>query len=332
MRESSLSWQKILAQGFNSTSELLNFLEIPTNTGSEKAERQFATRVPLGFAKRMQKGNPHDPLLLQVVASPIEMEDIAGYVSDPLQELKSNPLKGLIHKYHGRVLLTLTGVCAVNCRYCFRRHFPYQNNNPGRAGWAKVIEYIANDNTITEVILSGGDPLLASDKVLEELIHQLETITHVHTLRFHTRIPVILPERIDAAFKKILETSRLKIVIVLHCNHAQELDEQVKQTLKELQLIGCVLLNQSVLLAGINDDPHILAQLSQSLFAFGVMPYYLHVLDKVRGAAHFDTPFAKTKVIYQELQKLLPGYLVPRLVTEEPGKLSKTQIGSDARF
>lgn len=328
MRETSLSWQKILAQGFNSTSELLNFLEIPTNTGSEMAERQFATRVPMGFAKRMQKGNPRDPLLLQVVASPIEMEDIEGYVSDPLQELQANPLKGLIHKYHGRVLLTLTGVCAVNCRYCFRRHFPYQDNNPGRAGWAKVIDYIANDSTITEVILSGGDPLLASDKVFEELIHQLENIAHVHTLRIHTRIPVILPERIDDGFKKILGASRLKKVIVLHCNHAQELDEQVKQTLQALQSIGCVLLNQTVLLAGINDDPQILAQLSQALFAFGVIPYYLHVLDKVMGAAHFDTPFARTTVIYQELQQLLPGYLVPRLVTEEPGKLSKTQVGT----
>ena len=196
MRDTSLSWQKILAQGFTSVTDLLDFLELPLLHGSLLAEQQFSSRIPLSFAQRMQKGNPHDPLLLQVLAVGEELESKMGYDEDPLAELMTNPLKGLIHKYHGRVLLMLTGVCAVNCRYCFRRHFPYQDNNPGRSGWGYICDYIAKDVSITEVILSGGDPLLASDVVLAELIQQLEVIPHIHTLRIHTRIPVVLPERI----------------------------------------------------------------------------------------------------------------------------------------
>lgn len=321
-----MNWQKILAQGFTSTTELLRFLEIPEAMGSQLAQKQFPTRVPLGFAKRMQKSNVRDPLLLQVLASAAEELVSAGYNSDPLEEAKSNPQKGLIHKYQGRVLLTLTGACAVNCRYCFRRHFPYQENNPGREGWKNTIDYIANDATISEVILSGGDPLLASDKVLQDMVHWLEAIPHVHTLRIHTRIPVVLPERIQDELKTILTATRLKKVIVLHCNHVQELNEEVREACQGLRQAGCILLNQSVLLAGINDDAATLAQLSHGLFDLGVLPYYLHLLDKVQGAAHFDLPLERSLTIYQALQSLLPGYLVPRLVREEPGKQSKTLI------
>ncbi|WP_133136254.1 EF-P beta-lysylation protein EpmB [Legionella rowbothamii] len=327
MRETSLSWQKKLAQGFSSVADLLAYLELPLSTGSLFAEEQFASRIPLGFAQRMQKGNPQDPLLLQVLATTQEMSSPEGYGVDPLQERVSNPLKGLIHKYHGRVLLTLTGVCAVNCRFCFRRHFPYQENNPGRQGFKEICKYIAMDPSITEVILSGGDPLLAADAVIADLLQQLEQIPHVHTLRFHTRIPVVFPERIDADFLSLLTTTRLKKVIVLHCNHPQELqDEVVGQVLHDLRQSGCHLLNQSVLLAGVNDDAQILASLSQSLFNYAVIPYYLHTLDKVKGAAHFDMPFTKAQLIYQQLQQLVPGYLLPRLVCEEPGKLSKTLL------
>lgn len=326
MRETSLSWQKILAQGFTSASDLLRFLELPITNGSLLAEKQFPSRIPLGFAKRMQKGNPSDPLLLQVLAVEDELTDPADYKPDPLIELKTIPLKGLIHKYHGRVLLTLTGVCAVNCRYCFRRHFPYQNNNPGRSGWQEVCDYIAHEPSITEVILSGGDPLLASDVVLAELIQQLESIPHVHTLRIHTRIPIVFPERIDKGLVTLLAATRFKKVIVLHCNHPQELDEQVRQACFDLQQAGCFLLNQAVLLRNINDNAPTLAALSQSLFAYGVMPYYLHLLDKVKGASHFDLPFDTAQTIYQQLQGLLPGYLLPRLAREEPGKASKTLL------
>lgn len=327
MRDTSLSWQKNLAQGFSSVADLLTYLELPHSTGNLTAEKQFSSRIPLGFAQRMKKGDPNDPLLLQVLATENELDVRMGYDVDPLQERDSNPLKGLIHKYHGRVLLTLTGVCAVNCRYCFRRHFPYQDNNPGRSGFNDICTYIANDPSLTEVILSGGDPLLASDLVLAELIERLEQIPHLHTLRIHTRIPVVFPERINQGLLGLLTATKLKKVVVLHCNHAQELDdEQVRHALRELRHSGCHLLNQSVLLAGINDNALVLAALSQALFACDVMPYYLHTLDKVKGAAHFDLPWDRVQTIYQQLQTLLPGYLLPRLACEEPGKLSKTLL------
>lgn len=326
MRNTSLNWQKILSQGFSSASDLLRFLELPSEMGSVLAEQQFSSRVPLGFAQRMRKADPLDPLLLQVLATPQETEAVAGYTPDPVGELKVNPVKGLIHKYHGRVLLTLTGACAINCRYCFRRHFPYQDNNPGRSGWKEIAAYIAGDSSITEVILSGGDPLLVPDLLLSELIDLLEAIPHVHTLRIHTRVPIVLPERIDSGLKELLNNSRLHKVIVLHCNHPQELDQQVASKLDELRMINCYLLNQTVFLAGINDQAEVLADLSQLLFSYGVLPYYLHTLDKVSGAAHFDSPLDKVHAIYHQLQALLPGYLVPRLVREESGKTSKTQL------
>ena len=321
-----MSWQKILGQGYHSVNDLLSFLELPSYLGSELAEQQFPSRVPLGFAARMKKGNPHDPLLLQTLASVKELDSVEGYHPDPLDEESTNTLKGLIHKYHGRVLLTLTGACAINCRYCFRRHFPYQKNNPGRQGWRDVYDYIKNDESITEVILSGGDPLLASDTLLSELIRNLDRIPHLHTLRIHSRIPIVFPERIDDGLLGVLAETRLKKIVVLHCNHPQELDETVRQACSKLQKIGCHLLNQSVLLAAINDDARVLSTLSQTLFAYGVMPYYLHVLDKVTGASHFDLPFSKVQSIYRELQNLIPGYLLPRLAKEEPGKGSKTLL------
>lgn len=324
MRESISSWQKILAQGFATSAELLAFLNLPESLSSQSAEKVFRTRVPRGFAARMQPQNPFDPLLLQVLAVEKELQAKDGFVTDPLVESEVNPMRGLIKKYHGRVLLTLTGACAINCRYCFRRHFPYEENNPGKQGWLKVMEHIMLDPSIHEVILSGGDPLLASDAVLANLLTQLEAIPHVKTLRFHTRLPVVLPERLTDELIQLLSSTSLKTVMVLHSNHAQELDDQVLQACIRLRKTGCILLNQSVLLAGINDDAMILAQLSDRLFACGVLPYYLHLLDKVDGAAHFDISAKKASSIFQTLQTLLPGYLVPKLVREEPGKRHKT--------
>lgn len=326
MRESIPCWQKNLAEGFSSATELLSFLNLPISLASNLAEKQFKTRVPRSFVSRMQPGNPADPLLLQVLAVEEELETTEGFGLDPLAEETANHLPGLIHKYHGRVLLTVVGACAVNCRYCFRRHFPYQKNNPGRAGWQPVLDYIANDPDIHEVILSGGDPLLATDTVLEPLLKQLAAIPHLHTLRFHTRIPVVLPERINKQFINLIAENRLHKVIVLHSNHSQELDSSVFRACEALRGVGCYLLNQSVLLARVNDNAHILAELSERLFACGVLPYYLHLLDKVQGAAHFDTSVEHAQVIFQELQSLLPGYLVPRLVREEAGKKNKTLL------
>lgn len=321
-----LSWQQILSQGFASSRPLLDFLQLPVTEGSACAEKQFKTRVPRGFAARMQPGNRHDPLLLQVLAVDDEMHTPVGFVEDPLDEASTNAIPGLIHKYQGRVLLTLTGACAVHCRYCFRRHFPYHDNNPGRSGWQPVLDYIAKDPDIHEVIFSGGDPLLATDAVLAALCSQLEAIPHLTTLRIHTRIPVVLPERITDALIALLANSRLQVVVVLHSNHAQELDEQVRTVCLKLRDAGCHLLNQSVLLAGVNNHVDILAALSRRLFACGVLPYYLHLLDKVQGAAHFDVSFSQAQAIFQQLQAVLPGYLVPRLAREEAGKKHKTLL------
>ena len=326
MRDYSVTWQKILAQGFTSVNELLEFLNLPQALGSSAAEKQFKTRVPRGFAARMQKGNPKDPLLLQVLAVQDELQIVDGFVTDPLAEISANPLRGLMHKYQGRVLLTLTGVCAINCRYCFRRHFPYQDNNPGRGGWQAVLDYIRQDESIHEVILSGGDPLLAADTVLSDFIHQLERIPQVRTLRFHTRVPIVLPERINESLLASLARTPLRKVVVLHANHAQELDETVQQACESLRQVGCHLLNQSVLLKSVNDNAKVLIELSERLFSCGVLPYYLHVLDKVAGAAHFEQSQLLALTLHQELQASLPGYLVPRLVREEPGKAHKTLL------
>ncbi len=320
-----MSWQKILAQGFASSTELLQFLGLATQDSSA-AERLFKTRVPRGFAARMQKNNPDDPLLLQVLATEKELFDAEGYQQDPLQENNSNPLNGLLHKYNGRVLLTLTGTCAVHCRYCFRRHFPYQKNNPGREGWQRVIEYIRTHPDVSEVILSGGDPLLASNRVLKEVLGEVDQIDHVTTIRFHTRVPIVLPERIDEEFSSILSALRKHKVVVLHCNHAQEINEDVETACRQLRASGCHLLNQAVLLKAVNAEASTLAELSKRLFSCGILPYYLHVLDKVAGAAHFDLPDEKASAIFRELQTLLPGYLVPRLAREEAGKSSKTLL------
>ena len=323
----TVNWQKVLAHGFDSAEALLHFLGLPSTLASNQAEQQFKTRVPRGFAARMQPGDPHDPLLLQVLAQPDEINQTSlDFKLDPLVELEANPIPGLLHKYHGRVLLTLVGACAVNCRYCFRRHFPYQDNNPGRRGWAAIYDYIRQDSSIHEVILSGGDPLLMPDELLTAFVQGLATIPHIKLLRFHTRIPIVLPERIDNNFLDCLRLMPFKRVVVLHANHPNEISEDVVQACLAMRSVGCVVLNQSVLLRGVNDHAETLAQLSYRLFEAQVLPYYLHVLDKVTGAVHFDLPNSEALAIHQSLQGLLPGYLVPKLVREVPGEGSKIYV------
>jgi EF-P beta-lysylation protein EpmB len=326
MREMKPSWQRILAEGFASSRALLNYLELPEASGSSAAEQVFKTRVPRGFADCMKKGDPNDPLLRQVLAVPDEVVSVPGFVTDPLDEAAYNSKPGLIHKYAGRVLLTVTGACAINCRYCFRRHFPYAENNPGRAGWADALDYIKADTSIHEVILSGGDPLLAPDATLQFLIQALEAIPHVDTLRIHTRLPVVLPERVDASLCTLLANSRFQCVVVLHANHAAELSEGVRDACRALREAGCHVLNQSVLLAGVNHSVAALVALSKRLWACGVLPYYLHQLDKVDGAAHFSVSDLDMNRLLTELPAHLPGYLVPRLVQEVPGAKSKLLI------
>ncbi|RMD71627.1 MAG: EF-P beta-lysylation protein EpmB, partial [Gammaproteobacteria bacterium] len=243
---------------------------------------------------------------------------------DPLAEGRAMAAPGLLHKYRGRVLLTLTGACAIHCRYCFRRHFPYARSNP-LGQWPGVLDYLARDPSIQEVILSGGDPLMFSDAKLERIIQDLEGIRHIRRLRLHTRLPVVIPQRVTEKLRRCLTQTRFQGIMVLHINHPNEIDDNLKEALGTLR--GVCMLNQSVLLRGINDSRTTLKVLSEKLFEAGVLPYYLHLLDKVQGAAHFDVPEARARQLMEALSASLPGYLVPRLVKEEGGAPAKTPVG-----
>ena len=324
----SQSWQQALADVIRDPQELFDYLKLDKSQlpAAIRAAKDFPLRIPRAFAERMIKGNWNDPLLQQVLPTGLELDPQPGFSSDPLEEANSNPLPGLIHKYHGRVLLIVSGGCAINCRYCFRRHFPYGDNNPGRKQWAQTLQYIADDSSIHEVIFSGGDPLAASDALLSELVEQLAQIPHVKTLRVHSRLPIMIPQRINDDCLRWLSNSRLRVVMVIHSNHPQEFDPAVGQALARLGDAGVTLLNQSVLLAGINDDAETLAALSHRLFSYGVLPYYLHLLDRVKGAAHFEVSEPLAKQLIKQLTAQLPGYLVPKLVREEAAANSKTPI------
>ncbi|MGH8445097.1 MAG: EF-P beta-lysylation protein EpmB [Solimonas sp.] len=321
-------WQHELRQAFTRPQDLLAFLGLDPATPQLAAAllRDFPLRVPRGYAARMRKGDPHDPLLLQVWPSPQEGLDAPGYVVDAVGDLHRVRGAGLIHKYHGRVLLVATGACAVHCRYCFRRHFPYSEQLAARDHWSAALAEIAADPSIEEVILSGGDPLSLSDDKLAELVEALDAIPQLKRLRIHTRQPIVLPERIDERLLAWLDRTRLQTVFVLHANHAAELDESVRAALLPLRQRGIALLNQSVLLRGVNDDAGTLAALSERLFECGVLPYYLHLLDRVQGAAHFDLPEARAQDLMRVLSSQLPGYLMPKLVREIAGEPSKTWI------
>ena len=283
-------WQIALSEAVSDPKELLESLQLDPALlpAAHAATQLFSLRVPRSFIARMEKGNPRDPLLQQVLPLGAELAKTPGFTSDPLSEKKSNPVPGLLHKYYGRVLLTLTGVCGVNCRYCFRREFPYADNNPGSAGWEKALTYIANDKTIKEVIFSGGDPLIMTDQQLNKLIIKITQIPHIKILRIHSRLPIVLPERITEELINNLANTRLNIVMVVHSNHPNELDDTVAPAIKKLRNKNITVLNQSVLLKNINDSVLTLIELSEKLFSLGILPYYLHLLDKVNGTAHFD--------------------------------------------
>jgi len=274
----------------------------------------------------MRKGDSRDPLLLQVLPVQQEAQTAAGFVPDPLDELDNMPAPGLLHKYQGRALLTATGACAIHCRYCFRRHFPYTDANPLADQWQQSVDYVAQHSDITELILSGGDPLTLTDARLHSLTDQLAEIRHLRTLRIHSRLPVVLPERIDAGLLSWLETRQLKVVMVIHCNHPNEIDADVGAAMQRLRQAGVTLLNQSVLLRDINDDVATLVRLSEQLFSVDVLPYYLHQLDKVQGAAHFEVDETIAQQLIDGVSASLPGYLVPRLVQEVPGMPGKTLL------
>lgn len=323
------SWQQALSEVITDPVELFKLLDLQANMVTETlmSKQIFNLKVPLSYIARMKKGDPKDPLLLQVLPQILENVPVEGYENDPLAEKEANPVPGLLHKYYGRVLITLTGACAIHCRYCFRRHFPYSENNPGKLGKEIIFDYIRNDMTISEVILSGGDPLIANDANLKHFIQGLESIPHVKLLRIHTRLPVVIPERINPLLLATLGNSRLKTTMVLHINHPQEINDDLCSKLNNLHKQDILLLNQAVLLRGINDDVKILRELSIKLFTrANILPYYLHLLDKVAGSAHFDMPKSEALQIYAELQRTLPGYLLPRLVSEIPGAISKMNV------
>lgn len=321
-------WQHLLADAVKDPLELCRMLDLDPSVieGLGAATRQFPLRVPRSFVAKMRRGDPHDPLLLQVLPTTEELRKVDGFGIDPVGDLESRASRGLLHKYAGRALLIATGACAIHCRYCFRRHFPYAEESALTAGWSDAIEHVRRDESIAEVILSGGDPLSLSDRRLQQLSDAIQAIPHIKRLRIHTRYPIVLPERIDANFIAWLADVRMDKVVVIHANHARELDEATRQACRALRAADATVLNQSVLLAHINDSAEVLAELSEALFACGVLPYYLHVLDRVQGAAHFEASEADALALHAELTARLPGYLVPKLVREVAGARAKTPV------
>ncbi len=321
-------WQQLLADAIKDPDDLCRSLGLDPAVleGAHPALRQFPLRVPRSFVAKMRPGDARDPLLLQVLPVADEMSVVEGFGLDPVGDLASRATQGLLHKYDGRALLVTTGACAVHCRYCFRRHFPYQQESALGGGWEGALHHLRSDPTISEVILSGGDPLSLSDRRLQQLTDGIQAIPHVRRLRIHTRYPLVLPERVDRGLLAWLAGVRLQKVVVIHANHPRELDAASRRACLDLRAADATVLNQSVLLAGINDTLDTLVELSESLFACAVLPYYLHVLDRVQGAAHFDVADADALRLHAELTARLPGYLVPKLVREVPGAASKTPL------
>ena len=323
------NWQSQLSDLITDPLELLNLLELSTKqllSGAILASEQFKLRVPRAFVGKMRIGDPFDPLLLQVLPHHLELEEHPEFVTDPLGEEAANQMAGVLHKYQSRFLLTLTGACAIHCRYCFRRHFPYQENLPKNDDWLNIKQYIEDNPAINEIILSGGDPLTLSNRKIALWIERLESLPQLKILRIHSRVPVVIPNRIDEELISILKNSRLRIIVVIHSNHASELDDFTCSKLLQLSLHHITVLNQTVLLKGVNDSATTLTELSYRLFEARVMPYYLHVLDKVKGAQHFDLRSSEIDHIYSDVLASLAGYLVPKLVREIAGEKNKTPL------
>lgn len=326
---SSTTWQQLLSGSVTSPETLLRRLGLDPErwlAGAREGHRLFPVRVPTPYLNRIEYGNPQDPLLRQVLPLEDEGQHLPGFVQDPLQERDATAAPGLIRKYRSRALLMVTGQCAINCRYCFRRHFPYDEHRLSAQERAAVLDSLAADNEVNEIIFSGGDPLIANDRSLTRWADDLATLPSLRRLRIHTRLPVVIPQRVDDALLTWLSRSRLQKVIVLHINHPREIDEPVRHALKRLQSTGATLLNQSVILRRVNDDAATLAALSEALFEAGVMPYYLHAFDPVAGAHHFDVPDERARHLVRDLHSRLPGFLVPRLVREIPGEPGKTLL------
>ena len=321
-------WRESLRNAVTDPRELLGLLGLSQLAPRvPEADAGFSLKVPRGFIARMRRGDPRDPLLLQVLPQLAELDDVPGFSDDAVGDLDAvAKARGVLHKYEGRALLIAAGSCAVNCRYCFRRHFPYAEELAAAHAWRDAIACLAHDTSIREVILSGGDPLVLSTQKLTDLTEALRGLPHVTRLRIHSRLPVVLPERVDDAFCAWLSGLPLQRVVVLHANHPDELDASVGAACTRLHGAGATLLNQSVLLRGVNDNAEALTELSERLFGSGVLPYYLHQLDRVRGTAHFEVADARARELVGMLRARLPGYLVPRLVREVPGEAAKRPL------
>lgn len=328
------TWRNAMKLAIRDSTSLLKTLQIdPLAVGlSRAAEEQFPVFVPIEFLHRMRPKDPADPLLLQVLARSEEANNPAGFHTDPVGDSLVEVVPGLLHKYQGRVLMILSGVCAIHCRYCFRRHYPYSTAPKNSTDWQPALDWIQNDPSIHEVILSGGDPLTVTDDKLVELAKRLDSIPHLSRLRIHTRLPVVIPQRIDDSFCKWFSSSRLSKWIVLHINHANEIDDHVLEAIRRLQSCGAVVLNQAVLLRDVNDSVAALEELCERLVDHGVLPYYLHQLDKVAGASHFEVQESQGTQLVAELAKRLPGFAVPKYVVEISGEASKSPVLPERRF
>ncbi len=322
------AWQIALANVIKDPVELLSQLGLSDKLIAIDTDlvKNFPLRVPQNYINKMRYGDANDPLLRQVFPLIDESLQLDGFVRDPVGDNLAITSPGVLQKYRGRALLVTTGACAIHCRYCFRRHFSYTDSNPLAGQWQQTLQSLKDDTSINEVILSGGDPLVLSDTKLQNMVSDLEQIPHIKRLRIHSRLPIVLPERVDQHLLNWINTSRLTMVMVVHANHANEINDEVTEALNKLREAGCQLLNQAVLLKGINDSAEHLIRLSERLNDVSVMPYYLHLLDPVAGASHFDVADDTGIKLIEQIRKELPGYLVPRLVREQQGEASKTVI------
>lgn len=322
------NWRKLLADAVRDPNELCDLLALPEpiRAAARRSARLFPLVAPRGYVARMRPGDSRDPLLLQVLPAMEETLDVPGFSTDPVGDQAAQRAPGLLQKYAGRALLITTGVCAIHCRYCFRRHFPYEDAPRGLEQWRPAIDQIAADPSIEEVLLSGGDPLTLTDDWLARLVDQLAAIGHLRRLRVHTRLPIVIPQRVDSKLLEWMTTGRLQTIVVVHANHPNELDESCSIALRRLVDAGLLVFNQSVLLRGINDAADTLAELCRRLIDLRVVPYYLHQLDRVAGAAHFEVPIERGLQLMHELRQRLPGYAMPKYVREVPGAASKIEL------
>jgi EF-P beta-lysylation protein EpmB len=321
-------WRQELAQAIRTPEVLCAALGLDATLAAQARMGigSFPLLVPRGFVARMRHGDPHDPLLAQVLPRPAEQAETPGFTADPLAERDALAAPGLVHKYAGRALLLVTGACAVNCRYCFRREFNYAENGATAAGVEEALAAIAADDSLTEVIFSGGDPLLVDDDRLTRIVAALERMPHVRRLRIHSRLPIVLPERVTDGLVDLLAGTRLACSVVVHANHPAELDASVAAAVVRLRDSRAILLNQAVLLRRVNDSADVLAELSARLIDLGIVPYYLHLLDRVSGTAHFEVPEDEALRLHEQLRARLPGYAVPRLAREVPGEPAKVWL------